>query len=93
MCTNDLNFTIPREKRDGRKVVMLSFDIYRVYDCVELNQLGKMPLDLRCWILNVPLFRILIVGSDTVEGQGVLAQGKCFSRVPFNLFMFKLHHV
>lgn len=59
MCTNELSMLISSERRAGRKVVLLSLDISKAYDCLNLKKLAEaltlldVFLHTRYWILNI----------------------------------------
>lgn len=99
MCINNILHTINHHKNMGEKVIILSLDVEKAYDCVKIEILHKILQEIECspdvtdWIINFLSRRILVMGDDSLEIYNGLPQGSCLSPLLFNIYTLGLHGI
>lgn len=99
MCINNLLHTINYYKNRGEKVIILSLDVEKAYDCVSIEILLKILCELNCpsdisdWIINFLSKRTIVMGNESLEIFNGLPQGSCLSPTLFNLYTLGLHGI
>ncbi|XP_058985851.1 uncharacterized protein LOC131806001 [Musca domestica] len=99
MCINNLLYTINYYKSKGEKVIILSLDVEKAYDCVRIEMLLKIlceincPTDIADWIINFLSKRTIVMGNESIEIYNGLPQGSCLSPLPFNIYTLGLHGI
>ncbi|KAI8125093.1 LINE-1 retrotransposable element ORF2 protein [Lucilia cuprina] len=98
-CINEIIHFIGCAKERNEKVVLVSLDISKAYDCVNLSKLYNILKNINCpdhitlWILNFLKRRILTMGNEEVEVSNGLPQGSCPSPTLFNIYTTHLHNL
>lgn len=96
-CINDILHTINTSKEKNDKVIVLSMDVSKAYECVDINYLKmilieiNIPLQIRLWIINFLCKRTLCMGNSTLNIYNGIPQGSCLSPTLFNLYTIGLH--
>lgn len=99
MCINHLLYTINYHKEKGEKVILLSIDIEKAYDCVNLLILYKIlseincPEDIKDWTINFLKKRTIVMGNEMIDIYNGLPQGSCLSPILFNIYTLGLHGI
>ncbi|XP_058987522.1 RNA-directed DNA polymerase from mobile element jockey isoform X1 [Musca domestica] len=98
-CINDILHTINFHKERNEKVVILSMDVSKAYECVDISCLRMIlqqldiPEQIRTWILNFLCKRTLRMGNSLLNIYNGIPQGSCLSPTLFNLYTLGLHGI
>lgn len=98
-CINDILHTINICKERNDKVLVLSMDVSKAYECVDICCLRtilhelNIPKQIRTWIINFLCKRTLIIGNSRLNIYNGIPQGSCLSPTLFNLYTLGLHGI
>lgn len=98
-CINELLHTICTAKQQNQIVTVISLDISKAYDCVNIEKLSEIMSELDCpthltaWIINFLKKRTLVLGHESCEILNGLPQGSCLSPILFNMYTMGLHGI